>query len=132
MQPLPPDDVQILEIVVTTEFEAVHCWPNAPEGNILKHPHRHKFFVRVKFAVTHTDRQLEFLDMKEVVEGHIANRLNQIEAIGRGGEALHWSCEDFCNDIAAHLQSQDYPVTFVSVFEDNENGAELTLGLKSV
>jgi hypothetical protein len=100
-------------IVVRTQFEATHCWPSCPDGgfDFLRHEHRHMFHVEVKMLVTHNDRDLEFIQVKEA----ITRFLNRWK-----GNLGSMSCEDIAESI---IESFSYPITSVSVFEDNENGA---------
>jgi len=109
-------------IVITTKFPAVHCWPNSPEGPVefLKYPHRHLFHVTVKWRVLHNNRELEFLTQKDNVEQFISeNYWNQ--NIGTR------SCETIAEEIMKEFGAQ-----FVSVYEDGENGAEITNDLEIV
>jgi 6-pyruvoyl-tetrahydropterin synthase len=105
--------------VVQTRFTALHCWPDAPLAvEYLRHPHRHEFHVTVKVEQKHDDRDVEFLMLKQQVE--------KIAKAWHGADMAHASCEWMAHKIAALLQDKDLPVTFVSVFEDGENGAEIT------
>lgn len=100
-------------IVVQTKFEGIHCWPECPidEVAFLRYPHRHEFHVKVKFPVTHTDRDREFIVVKREIE---ATLKTWDVYLGR------MSCEDMCDKI-----HKEYPdACFISVFEDGENGAE--------
>ena len=102
-------------VVIKTDFPATHHWPDCPipEVNFLKHPHRHLFYVVMKFRVGHNDRDIEFINMKMDVEDFIMREYyNQF--LGKKS----------CEDIAEELMN-DFKADFVSVFEDNENGAEI-------
>ena len=95
-------------IWITTEFEASHRWPRA--SNYLKYEHRHLFKVKAWFAVTHLDRDIEFLEMKSKVTSFLKNKTFS------GTE----SCEMFCQ-----MLLNEFPTMIkVSVSEDGENGAE--------
>lgn len=102
-------------IVITTAFSAVHCWKDCPiEGlEFLKNPHRHVFHVVVKFKVTHADRQIEFLDKKKIVNSYLSTNFDNRD-LGQ------MSCEMIAQEIFENFQA-----AFVSVYEDNENGAEV-------
>lgn len=101
-------------IVIKTEFEAIHCWPDCPFDDVdfLRYPHRHVFHVTVKWKVQHDDRDKEFIMMKRQVEQYLKILGNNIGSL---------SCEQLADKI--HWVFPDS--TFVSVFEDNENGAEV-------
>lgn len=110
----------MLNIVVRTTFEGLHCWPECPyeEVAFLRNPHRHLFHVTVKCSVTHSDRELEFFILKRDLDLYIKT-LNY--NLGQS------SCEDLCNMIYANLVDNYPTINYVSVFEDGENGAELIL-----
>lgn len=99
-------------IVIKTSFTATHHYPEAE--NYLRFEHRHTFFVTMKWQVSHNNREIEFIDQKEKVNEYIAeNYANRF--IGR------MSCED----IAEELMDIFDACCYVSVFEDDENGAEI-------
>lgn len=101
-------------IVIRTQFGAFHCWPEAPEEvSFLRNPHRHVFFIVVKWGVNHNDRDKEFLMLKKQVDNFIYNSFGK-------GNLGRMSCEDIADKI--HDAFPDS--SFVSVFEDNENGVE--------
>ena len=102
-------------IIVTTNFSAIHHWPECPieEVRYLREPHRHLFHVTIKAAVSHGDREIEFIDLKNTVNRYLAERYEG-KFIGRT------SCEDIAEDLLTH-----FSVESVSVLEDGENGAEV-------
>ena len=106
-----------INIIVTTQFEAIHCWPQCPFNDVafLRAPHRHIFHVTMKWKVMHTNRDVEFIRMKREVDVFIKNTF-------KGKDLGLMSCED----IAVKLQSE-FLCNYVSIFEDNENGAEITI-----
>jgi len=54
-----------LQIVVRTEILATHQWPNAPEHRkYLASQHSHMFKFRAIASVSHSDRQIEFHDLR--------------------------------------------------------------------
>lgn len=109
-------------IVVKTQFEAIHCWPECPikEVAFLKNPHRHVFYVIVKWVVNHNDRDKEFIIMKRELDRFIHLTLFRIPENNFGIDLGRMSCED----IADHIHKAFPDCCFVSVFEDNENGVE--------
>lgn len=102
-------------IIVTASVEGYHCWPDAPkEVNFLRHVHRHVFHIKAGMRVDHNNRKREFF---------IEQRKLQITAdrfIGYNDEGS-FSCEMFAEDI---LKQTPY-LSWVEVWEDNENGARL-------
>lgn len=103
-------------IIVNTRFSAIHCWPDCPisEVSYLRNPHRHEFHVTVKAPVSHDNRQIEFIQLK--------NKINQFIR-------KHWeekdlgsvSCEMLCEELR-----QQFPICkYVRIMEDGENGAEI-------
>lgn len=106
-------------IVINTTFEGIHCWPECPidEVSFLRDPHRHIFHVTVKWPVNHNDRDKEFIVMKRKVDAWL-KVLFPDKQMGRK------SCEDVCQ-----LIKDEFPdASFISVFEDGENGAEVHYG----
>lgn len=111
-------------IGVKTSFESLHCYPNAPERvSYLRNVHRHKFFVTVKIQVFHDDRELEFIIVKEDLNQFITDNL-----VFRDMEKfVSMSCEMMARSILNYLSTTygDNRSYFISVYEDDENGAEL-------
>ena len=102
-------------IVIKTQFEGIHQWPdcNIPEVHFLRNPHRHIFHVTMKFKVDHNNREKEFIVAKRQLEDVL-----RIDYADKDLGAM--SCEDIAEKLMAHFQA-----SYVSVFEDNENGAEI-------
>lgn len=98
---------------VTTQFEGIHCWPEAPEEvRYLKHPHRHIFHVKIGVTVSHANREIEFILLKKRVNEYIT-QMNLA-----GPHTL--SCE-----MMATMLFQEFQADFVEVSEDGENGARV-------
>jgi hypothetical protein len=104
-------------IKVRTNFEGWHHYPNAsridPRIKFLELDHRHIFYVEVKIAVTHLDRELEFFLVKWALAAFI-----------RSGQFNHKSCEmiatDILNDHLIPTYGADRYYEIV-VSEDNES-----------
>ena len=96
-------------------FESLHFWPNAPEGEegYLRHPHRHLFHVEAVKDVTHDDRDIEFISFKREMFTHC-------EVVW--GSQLH---SDSCEAMARNMVKR-FGLRSCRVFEDNENGAEVS------
>lgn len=126
--------VQRRAIVVRTTFDAVHQWKDAPTdptsiSSILRYPHRHRFYVEVRVPVTSPDRQIEFLAFKELLDAVCRSEFNgpgMLPAI-----PVPYSCETMAEMIGKALIAHDgipyEAASFtVAVYEDNENGGEVT------
>ena len=109
------------QIIITTQFEALHNWPGA-RGHVqydyLADPHRHIFKVKLAKTVHGDDRDIEFIELKRDVNFFIANEYgssaNKVTNIG------HQSCE-----MIAERLLNAFAADWVEVFEDGENGARV-------
>lgn len=120
-------------VIVRTQFEALHCWPDAPEMvEFLRHPHRHIFYVTVGVMVEHGDRAVEFFILKRQVESiifrHILAQSSEFVHTTRCSDrnvnlvVLKGSCEAMAEAIANALHEEHgYIIATVAVSEDNEN-----------
>ena len=99
-------------IVLYLQYEALHCWTDCPYEDVsfLKHPHRHMFHIRMKKAVTHTDRDIEIIRFKWEVQNWLDQKYNH--------NLDNMSCEM----LAAEILTQ-YGCSEVEVTEDGEHGA---------
>ena len=104
------------------EVEGLHCWPGVTETSCteqyLASPHRHIFKFRVKVPVTHTDRDVEFIEFAHRIKAALLSEFNDGETLVRADfgkmscEALGvWILERFSNAVS------------VEVTEDGESGA---------
>lgn len=106
-------------ITVSAAFVAFHRWAAAPEKvAFLRDWHRHKFNVKVSFAVGHNDRDLEFFLMQQEVNWIIGPW---------NGRQIEMSCEMFASEIAALLLKRGLPCANVTVDEDGENSASISI-----
>jgi len=110
------------KIVVRLQIEGLHCWPAAknvfPEVGFLANPHRHIFFIELKKKVYHDDRDIEFIIFKRDVQDYLYTKYYYPDK----------RCHDFSNmscEMIAKELLKEFDCEFVSVFEDNENGAEV-------
>lgn len=128
----------MLGIIVRTQFEGIHCYPDAPEEvAFLRTPHRHIFHIEVEIETFHDDRELEFIMVKHEIDKFIAigPTVEKNETLGSQ------SCEIIAKRISAFIKStylipegtveprsgwereEDSRKVNVTVFEDLENGA---------
>jgi hypothetical protein len=101
-------------IIVKTQFAALHNWPNCniKEVEFLKHPHRHTFYITCKKEVSHSDRDIEIIMLKNEINTFLYNNYEK----GFGP----MSCE-----MIAEMLLKKYELNYCMVLEDNENGAEV-------
>lgn len=103
-------------IIVRFQFEGFHYWEDAPvQHAFLREPHRHMFHVEAVKQVVHTNRDIEFIQFRRVLEQHCLLNYggNQFRSHGK-------SCEMIAMELV-----QTYELSSCRVFEDNENGAEV-------
>ena len=99
---------------VSTTFEGFHRWIDAPmDVDFLKNFHRHIFEVKLGVAVTDTNREIEFFQLKRKVDAFI---LEEFE-----GHYFEFSCEQMAETLL-----HKFNACFVEVSEDGENGAILS------
>lgn len=128
----PGDTYQIIPkksfIWVTFQKEGIHRYPAAGtdpklatgdwlDVSFLASPHRHIFHFRVEMEVFHDDRDVEFIQLKRILESWY----------GQGTLSVDYkSCEMIANDlfdkIAAKWPSRDIRI---EVSEDGENGCRV-------
>jgi hypothetical protein len=107
---------KITNIIVNTRFSAIHSWPDCDiaEVDYLRNPHRHEFHITVKAHVTHDNRYIEFIQLKNKINQFLRNNWEE-KNLGR------LSCE-----MMAEKLRQEFPICFyVRIMEDGENGAEI-------
>ena len=109
-------------VIVKLQVEGLHCWPNAkdvfPEVKFLSDPHRHIFYITCKKRVNHDDRDVEFIMFKRDINEYL--HLKYYDNVDR---CLIFSSRS-CEMIARELY-EEFNLEYCSVFEDNENGAEI-------
>lgn len=114
-----------VSIFITTTFEGVHRWADAPDGDVefLRFPHRHLFHVRIEVLVAHDERQIEFLTFKSQVDDWLFNNLSWAN-VG----LLELSCEAMARMLWTAMNEEFgmFPVS-ITVSEDGENGATVQL-----
>lgn len=100
----------------TLQFPALHCFPEAQAPvQFLRDTHRHMFKVRCEAYVSHNNREIEFLTIKEQMQKFCDEQY-------AGRDLGSMSCED----IATALLFAFDEVCAVEVSEDGENGVVLT------
>jgi hypothetical protein len=109
-------------VIVKLQIDGTHRWPAAyevfPEVGFLSDTHRHIFHITAKKAVTHSDRDVEFIIFKRDIQNYLQNRY--YDSVLRTHRFNSMSCEMIASEILEYFECE-----YVSVFEDNENGAEV-------
>ena len=111
-----------MNIIINLQFEALHNWSTIPKEHsqqYLKQSHRHVFHCKIKIPVTHTNRNIEFIDHKHKILEDLKMAFSVHKTIGMSnlGSA---SCEDL-----AQYFIDSWDAVYASVLEDGENGAEV-------
>lgn len=106
-----------MKVFCTLQVEGIHNWPECPieEVSYLKVPHRHVFYIKAKIDVDHSDRMVEFIQLKHQIGAYVKQK---------------WWCEKInmmnfgrlsCEDIGTHIM-KEFNLSEVEVSEDDENG----------
>ena len=109
-----------MKVFVTTQFEGLHRWKDAPEEvGFLREYHRHVFHVRFEVDVTEEDRELEFILLKRELTTLVTTLFT--------GAKLDDSCESMARKIVDFM-TREYAccagrAAQCEVSEDGENGA---------
>jgi len=112
-------------IEVTFQREGIHKYPAAltepalADVSFLGYPHRHMFHFRVRIAVTHNDRDIEFIQFKRWLESLYSGEQNTLQLDYKSCEMI---ADELIETIAARYPGRDMTI---QVFEDGENGAIL-------
>ena len=110
-------------IIVKLQVEGTHNWPDATDGagaemHYLEYRHRHMFHIVAKKEVFHDDRDVEFIMFKRDVQDYLYEKYyNKQDRCHRFGPM---SCEMIARELLEY-----FGLEYCSVFEDNENGAEV-------
>lgn len=107
-------------IVVKFSVEALHNWPDArqkiPAMGFLADIHRHNFFFKATVPVSHSDRDIEIIQLKrEMIDYFKRNYFNEDLNICNFGPR---SCETLAQDLLEAYNCEE-----VECLEDNECGA---------
>ena len=94
-------------------FSGLHHWARA--DNYLSQLHRHLFVIRARKAITHIDRDVEFIELANEIRQYINAKF---ETTGDGSYNLG---ETSCESLALML-FQEFELQSCWVLEDDENG----------
>ncbi len=103
-------------IIVKLQKEGIHFWADCPfeEVDYLQYAHRHIFHIVCKKEVTHDDRDIEIIMFKHEIDDYLTSKYGVVAEFG--GKS--------CEMIAYELLDR-FDLSYCSVLEDNENGAEV-------
>ena len=119
---------KVTNIIVNLQLEGFHNWPQAkeifPQMAFLSERHRHIFHFKLVKRVNHDDRDIEIIYFKREVIEYLLNKY------GIKGDFINRQTCEFenrsCEMLADELLNQ-FECEYVSVLEDNENGAEVVI-----
>jgi len=108
-------------ISIKVQLSGLHRWIGAtefPTVDFLSNLHRHLFYFNLKFQVENSDRELEFFLTSYDVITYLTTKYydDKYKILNFNGS----SCETIAEDLLTFFDAD-----FVSVYEDNENGAEI-------
>jgi len=106
-------------IIVRLQVEGLHQWKGCDIEDVmfLAEPHRHIFHIECRKKVSHNDRDIEIICFKRSIQRYLA------ETYAKGGIVCNFGGMS-CEMIAMEL-TKKFNLTYCSVLEDNENGAEV-------
>jgi hypothetical protein len=115
-------------IEVRFQKEGIHCYPAAAtdpklktgdeyDVSFLANPHRHVFHFRVRIAVQHDDRDIEFIQFKRWLESLYSGDVLKLN---------YKSCEMIADDMLSQIIGRHPGRSIeIEVSEDGENGGIL-------
>lgn len=115
----------ITTVISTVVVEGFHQWPDHFHGRgFLAARHRHLFKVKAEYAVTHDDRDVEFIEAAREIKTYLER------SYGTPCEFGNMSCEMIAKEIivnASKARSQTAKIVSCEVWEDDENGARVVV-----
>lgn len=108
-------------IIVSLEVFGLHCWDdcNLMQVDFLKNQHRHKFLFKSCFEVSHDNRELEFIVVKDRIDAFL--NIEFYDPIYRCLNFGSMSCEMLCKEVMKNFSN----ISWCEVWEDGENGARV-------
>ena len=110
------------EVFCTLQFAGLHQWSgcNIDEVSYLSNLHRHVFHFKCYSKVSHGDRDVEFIKLKQDIGDHL--------------DLLYYDCDYNClnfQNMSCEMIGTDLIDSFglskIEVSEDGENGAIITV-----
>ena len=111
-------------VIAALDIHGTHQWELAPaQFEVLKHIHGHIFHFEVKIEVQDSDREIEFLELRQELRDII---LGMYQAKEEPVSFRGFSCEMIAIDLEAQLKTRrKYRVYSIKVMEDQFVGAEV-------
>lgn len=107
----------MMQITASTSVQGIHRWPEAPEHRLyLASYHHHMFMITVWAEVTHTERDIEFHDLKALID-------NALQLFSKTSVGIIDFGSMSCESIAKFLLEQLPVVDSILVSEDGQFGA---------
>lgn len=111
-------------VIASVRVPGLHRWENCTFEDViyLKAYHRHEFHIKVKKSVSHTDRDVEIIRLKNNIVHYLQKKYPPINSNGSTRECFfgNMSCEQIAEDLI-----KEFDLHSCEVLEDGENGAEL-------
>jgi len=127
-------------IKIQFNMPGFHFWKKAPtQYSFLRNKHRHMFYWTVVVSVKDSDREIEFIDLKDWFMHFLKEEFGYLTGENQGFLNKHLdfgglSCEniaqathDLVDKIDCDLMSSEQ-IKSIEVLEDNENGALIEFG----
>ena len=107
---------QWTNIIVKIQKEGIHYWKDCDleEVDYLQYAHRHIFHIVCKKEVNHDDRDIEIIMFKHKIQDYLTEKYGVVAEFGG------MSCEMIAKELL-----NKFELSYCSVLEDNENGAEV-------
>lgn len=107
-------------VVVKLQVEGLHRWEGCSIKKVifLINEHRHVFHIVCKKQVSHNDRDIEIICLKRSIQKYLLEKYSE-DGIVCNFDTM--SCEMIAEELL-----KEFGLTYCSVLEDNENGAEVT------
>jgi hypothetical protein len=101
-------------IWITTQFEGVHRYPDAPDDvSFLRNEHRHIFHVKVWIEIFHNDRDIEFIQFKRFINEYLQTYNFDYKSCEMISDLL------YNEHIKPKYSNRE---VWIEISEDNENG----------
>jgi len=106
------------EVFSKLEVDGIHNWKNCliDEVRFLRDNHRHIFHIKAYKLVTHSDRDVEFIQFKHILLDYLKEKYYSEE------KRTHYFGSKSCEMIAIEL-IEKFDLTSCEVSEDGENGS---------
>ena len=110
-----------LEVFCSLQVEGVHAWYDCPlpEVEFLSNDHRHIFHIKAYKSVNHSDRDVEFIQLKHAIQEYLRQKY------WRDDIRIHYFGAKSCEMLAIEL-IDEFDLIRCEVNEDNENGSIVT------